>query len=364
MNLYFHNIGAGIGLVYANSMAMIPKYFVRRRAIASGLAVSGSSVGQFVVPPLLRYLMDTFGFRGAMLVYGAFLLNVCLCGSIFRPLMTYKPVAALQEDIRSEIEPVSEKTRTNGDTMGEATGNDVELKLLTKNGCSEGKESFDNETPEYQIKTTENTTCVTETDNITTKVKNSECKCPGISLDFSLFREAKFLIYLLGTWFATFGYSNSFIIIPPHAKQLEIDKQETAFLLILIGAGDFIGRVGCGFYSDTEFVKRLLKRHHIYLINIGIVGVAHILCPLAVTHTSLAVYCAVLGIFGGGFIALMVVVLADWVGANRINSAMGFTVMVQGFGNTITPIILGKVKHTHMYTHTHTHTHTYIYIIH
>jgi predicted MFS family arabinose efflux permease len=49
----------------------VQRWFVRRRAFASGLAVSGIGVGTLVMPPLASSLIETLGWRGAYLVLGA-----------------------------------------------------------------------------------------------------------------------------------------------------------------------------------------------------------------------------------------------------------------------------------------------------
>ena len=346
-------------MVFGNSLSMIPKYFERRRALASGLAVSGSSIGQFVVPPLLRYLLDVFGFRGAMLIYGALLLHLCLCGSTYRPLR-FNQLVELQRDGKVNVNNIeldeNKPSATDKDNVAcmkdYPTGEPENENLLKNSECGDGKRcsKFDSSITNQPQETRneerpkEHEASFAENDkNVHEEKLNSKACCLGTLLDFSLFKEHKFIGYLLGTWLATAGYANAFMIIPPHAKQLNISKQQTAVILSLTGAGDLIGRIAIGFISDTAFVKRFLERHHIYLICIGTVGVAHLLCPLAVTQAALTVYCVLLGFFGGGFISLMVVVLADWVGAARINSATGFTLMVQGFGNVIAPLILGNM---------------------
>ena len=49
--------------------AHIP-YFDKKKALAMGLAGSGSGIGTIAIPPLLRFLFDNYSFSGAMLLYG------------------------------------------------------------------------------------------------------------------------------------------------------------------------------------------------------------------------------------------------------------------------------------------------------
>lgn len=52
----------------------------------AGIAVCGSGFGTFIFAPLTDYLIKTFGWRGALLVIAAIVLNCILFGALFRPL--------------------------------------------------------------------------------------------------------------------------------------------------------------------------------------------------------------------------------------------------------------------------------------
>ena len=69
---YGLGVGLGIGLSYVPILGAVQRWFVRRRGLASGLAVSGIGVGTLVMPPLAALLIDVFGWRGAYLALGCF----------------------------------------------------------------------------------------------------------------------------------------------------------------------------------------------------------------------------------------------------------------------------------------------------
>jgi MFS transporter, OFA family, oxalate/formate antiporter len=66
---YGLGVGLGVGCAYVPAVGAVQRWFVRRRAFASGLAVSGIGVGTLVMPPLATLLIETLG-RGAYLVLG------------------------------------------------------------------------------------------------------------------------------------------------------------------------------------------------------------------------------------------------------------------------------------------------------
>ncbi len=69
---YGLGVGLGVGCAYVPAVGAVQRWFVRRRGLASGLAVSGIGVGTLVMPPLATLLIDMQGWRGAYLALGAF----------------------------------------------------------------------------------------------------------------------------------------------------------------------------------------------------------------------------------------------------------------------------------------------------
>jgi MFS family permease len=67
---YSLGVGLGMGLAYVPAVGAVQRWFVRRRGLASGLAVSGIGVGTLAMPPLAALLIEMLGWRGAYLALG------------------------------------------------------------------------------------------------------------------------------------------------------------------------------------------------------------------------------------------------------------------------------------------------------
>ncbi|CAG5128796.1 unnamed protein product [Candidula unifasciata] len=79
-------VGVGFGLIYLPAIVCVAQYFNKRRSFATGLAVCGSGFGTFILAPIIEMLVHEFSWQGAMLILGGVILNVTVCGVIFRPL--------------------------------------------------------------------------------------------------------------------------------------------------------------------------------------------------------------------------------------------------------------------------------------
>jgi MFS transporter, OFA family, oxalate/formate antiporter len=78
---YSLGIGLGVGCAYVPAVGVVQRWFVKRRGLASGLAVSGIGVGTLVMPPLATKLIADLGWRDAYLVLGglAAVLGIAAC---------------------------------------------------------------------------------------------------------------------------------------------------------------------------------------------------------------------------------------------------------------------------------------------
>ncbi|XP_070490484.1 monocarboxylate transporter 12-B [Chironomus tepperi] len=75
-------VGIGAGLTFPPTVYIVTSYFVKLRGLANGLCISGSALGSIFLPPILRVLLDNFGYRGACLIMGGITLN-CFIAALF-----------------------------------------------------------------------------------------------------------------------------------------------------------------------------------------------------------------------------------------------------------------------------------------
>ncbi|CAH0602486.1 unnamed protein product [Chrysodeixis includens] len=79
-------VGTGAGLAFPPTVYIVTSYFVRLRGLANGICMSGSAFGSIILPPVLRYLLEEYGYKGAVLVLGGIMLNVWAAALLFQPV--------------------------------------------------------------------------------------------------------------------------------------------------------------------------------------------------------------------------------------------------------------------------------------
>uniref|UniRef100_A0A3B4ZUI9 Monocarboxylate transporter 2-like n=1 Tax=Stegastes partitus TaxID=144197 RepID=A0A3B4ZUI9_9TELE len=78
--------GFGYALTWTPTVTMLGLYFEKRRPMANALSSSGECILTFVLTPLFQLLIDSFSWRGALLILAGLQLNLCVCGMLLRPL--------------------------------------------------------------------------------------------------------------------------------------------------------------------------------------------------------------------------------------------------------------------------------------
>ncbi|XP_005104289.2 uncharacterized protein LOC101856201 [Aplysia californica] len=106
--------GIGFGMVFLPAIIVVGLYFNRKRAIATGIATSGSGVGTFAYAYITDILLESYGWRGTVLILAGLLLHCAVCGMLFRPLLTvrYKRPKSLSAS-RTDVQPSTSPPETS-----------------------------------------------------------------------------------------------------------------------------------------------------------------------------------------------------------------------------------------------------------
>ncbi|XP_042069407.1 monocarboxylate transporter 13 isoform X1 [Haplochromis burtoni] len=93
--------GFGWGMVFTPMVATVMANFTRRRALALGLGFSSIGLSSFAFNPLFQLLVETYAWRGALLILGALSLNIVPCGALIRPQRRSKAPEKVDSETKS-----------------------------------------------------------------------------------------------------------------------------------------------------------------------------------------------------------------------------------------------------------------------
>ncbi|XP_055973664.1 monocarboxylate transporter 2 [Sorex fumeus] len=285
----------GIGLAFnlQPALAIIGRYFYKKRPLANGLAMAGSPVILSTLAPLSQYLLNNYGWKGSFLILGGLLLNTCVSGSLMRPLDHHEISFSAKNKIKGKNKQENVKSRRPKTSISESMNN---------------------------------------------------------SLDFSLFKHRGFLTYLSGNVIMFLGFFAPILFLTLYAKDKGIDEYSAAFLLSVLAFVDMFARPSAGLIANTKYIRPQIQ--YFFGFAVMFTGVCHLLFPLAQTYTSMLVYAVFFGLGFGSVSSVLFETLIDLVGASKYSSAVGLVTIVECCPVLLGPPLAGKlVDYTRSYTY-------------
>ncbi|KAK7788345.1 hypothetical protein R5R35_014750 [Gryllus longicercus] len=92
-------VGLGLGLLNPSTFVAVNAFFTRARGRAVGLSMAGTGLGQMLMPHAVRFLLDRYSFRGAVLILSAVALHSIAGAMLFHPLRWHaRPAPADDSD--------------------------------------------------------------------------------------------------------------------------------------------------------------------------------------------------------------------------------------------------------------------------
>ncbi|KAM8881605.1 monocarboxylate transporter 13-like [Synchiropus picturatus] len=85
--------GVGWGLVFAPLLSIVMASFTRKRNMALAVVLSSISLSAFAFNPLFQLFVDSYTWRGALLIVGGMSFNIVATGVLIRPQLSAKAPA-------------------------------------------------------------------------------------------------------------------------------------------------------------------------------------------------------------------------------------------------------------------------------
>jgi len=228
-------VGMGFNMVTLTSFVIVQQHFKKFRAVAAGISASGLSLGTLCAGPLLTAMLNSFQWRGTLLLMSAMVLNCCVFGALYRP-------------------PPTQKNRRHQkcSSSGGVQGSDITL-------CETLRQLLRDLT------------------------------------DLSLFSNIPFTLVCFGSLMMNFGLMVFIQHTPSRAVVLGIERRLAYLLPTVTGVTLLVGRIFGGIIGNVSCTNRLLQ----YGMSIVTGGLLLILLGNLFTFLPLAVFGAAAGFVTG-----------------------------------------------------------------
>ncbi|KAM4618193.1 monocarboxylate transporter 13 [Polymixia lowei] len=329
--------GFGYALTWTPTVTMLACYFERRRPVANALASTGECILTFLLTPLFQFLVDSYSWRGAMLVLGGLQLHLCVCGMLLRPLKSTREMTHLSKveeeegGVAVEVPPL-----TGGDSDPSKSNHQraEEVPEETRKGTNQGtiKGDIDDRTIN---KGPEETKAKAKGK---AKARRAELRAKVIRyVDYTLITNARFMVYSMFGVFAALGFYAPALFLVPYALSQGIEEYQAVALVSISAVLDLTGRVFFGWVANL----RLVETVHQLTCTVTLLGLVLLLCPLTTSFSELVAFSAAYGLVYGATVSIHITVLAEVVGVQRLGSALGFFMLIRSSGGLLGSPIAG-----------------------
>ncbi|XP_070181608.1 monocarboxylate transporter 13-like [Littorina saxatilis] len=121
-----------------------------------------------------------------------------------------------------------------------------------------------------------------------------------------------------------------------------LDKMDSSFMLTLFGLGEFVGGIAGEILGNIEGFNRL----NIYISVNLMGGVMVFLFPVTDGYAAYGTLSFFFGLCFGVILGLLIIVMTDLLGADRIGDGLGYLMIANGIGAFTGPPIAGIFKDT------------------
>ncbi|XP_070554898.1 monocarboxylate transporter 13-like [Ptychodera flava] len=260
-------------------------YIKNRFALANAIAYAGCGMGVFVFPPLLQLLINSYGWRGALIVFSAINAHMFVSASLF------KSPSLQQSD------------------HGENSALNVEIVNKKSDIKNHG---------------------ILET-------IRQLCDC-GLFV-----KDPSFIVACMAGFFGIgIGYNGVPVHTIARAEVLKVGTpQEISFLASALGISSILGRVSVPVI--LYLLSRYLTSSRLFGITLVLSGVAYFVSVLCKTYASYMAFTLVLGFLSGIFLTVTVLVLKDIVSGVMLTAGLNLYSPFIATGGLIGPPCAGLI---------------------
>ncbi|XP_045610191.2 monocarboxylate transporter 12 [Procambarus clarkii] len=363
--------GIGGGLVCSVSFITLPMYFDRRRGLSNTFLVVGICAGQTANPPLVRYLLAQYTFKGAALILGGIMMNCLVAVTLFQPVKWHMKPRRGKTDPPQEglalLKPQTESSghrecvivsslvvdeeRPNEKSESASAKGDERLRPAPADGHRESHSSLNivmsgDVAFGVFISSTESLGSVDRQIDHTSlgcmlRLKGLIMRVTETLLaDMVVLRSYRALIISFGNLFSLSSYFNFVMMVPFAMRAAGHSLEDAAWCISVMGFCNLVTRLVISPLADWKrFNMRLCA-----LFGYAIMTIAIFVFPFLRTVTLAAVAMAVFGFGLGSAVTLNNLLIIKFMGVEKQPATFGVTSLITGFGFPIFGSLTGFIR--------------------
>merc|ERR1719487_386387 len=156
-------------------------------------------------------------------------------------------------------------------------------------------------------------------------------------LDCSFFKDPAFFTVYMVFVFCGLGFFTPIAHLVRYAMDQGLTEQQAASLMVAVGACNVVGRVLGGKMSDSCGTVRT------FAFCMCMTGLSTTLLPFSDSYLMMLSYAICYGLFGGSFMALNVVIYAEFFGLANLPRVMGLGTTSWLWGASVGPPLAGMI---------------------
>ncbi|KAG8200647.1 hypothetical protein JTE90_022269 [Oedothorax gibbosus] len=327
----------GFGVALANTLfqVIITQYFLKYRATASGLALSGACLGAFAFPVILEYMLANFGLAGTFLLTGGLIMHV-LPASI----MMVEPPWVRETTVKDSNNPLISKQ--NDDSYPS------QVTYVIPEESKEKPDVIEDET-EKQFK------CIQCPDSLVHL--NSENSIAEVKLHVQISKEIQEnsiskgtlkilkdpMFHMISLSFAAFALVIDFSItvIVDYFMDKGLMEETGKYFISIMSIGDLIGRLSFGWVTDKNYLS---VATYMFVLQVGL-GACQMLLAVLYTFNALMVVVFIQGLISGATLIMFPILVGKYLQSVQ-SLAIGFNTFLYGVLSFAVAPMIGYFRDT------------------
>jgi len=230
----FVSIGLGSSLAFFPSIAVVGQCFKKKRPLANGLVLAGGAIGCTCMPPLLEFLIETYGLNGACLVLAGLVLHYYVCACFLYTIYSTtvldkqeKPLKLLQISVfKKDVEKDKETEVVNSSDQHKE---EAAESILPNEGTAQKRES-----------------CLSR---------------------FSFVKKSTFIVNCLSNAIHTVLFFGLVTILPDFGEdEIGVSRIEGAYFVSATAIADLVARLVSGYFLIKLDIRKSILTSSVYAV--------------------------------------------------------------------------------------------------